>query len=178
MCNLTAPPPNRPAAKRHNCGTPAARWRSRTAPSAPPPRTKSSTISNLCAPTCGIFSSAGTGWPQMAVFFDLKSLRNCPLRLKNLLILATCFMHHFPCPKFYLGLPFSPPGLARLPFLFPKVQLGNQQKARWGGRLARHLGAPGAPRIFAPLLCSLPPWRELNLSRHSLPPETPVAVSP
>ena len=107
----------------------------------------------------------------MAVFFDLKSLPNCPLRLKNLLILAICFMHHFPCSKFYLGLPFSPPGLAWLPFLFPKVQFGNQQKTRWGGRLARHLGAPGAPRIFAPLLCSLPPWRELNLSRHSLPPE-------
>ncbi len=109
MCNLTAPSPHLPAAKRHRSGTLAARRRSRTAKPAPPQRTKSNKISNLCAPTCGISSGAGTGWPRLAVFCDLKSLRNRPTYHENLIKLTTWFRHYFSIPKFYLALPFSPP---------------------------------------------------------------------
>ena len=75
MCNWTALPPHRPAAKRHKSGTAAALRRSRTAKSAPSQRTKVSQIRYLCAPKCGNFVDAGTAWPRSAHFFGLKSPR-------------------------------------------------------------------------------------------------------
>ena len=121
MCNLTALPPDRPAPKRHPCGTLAARRRSRTAPPAPPQRTKVSQIRYLCAPNCGIFSGAGTALPRLCLFFVMRTAPNWSTHLKNLAILATCFIHNFSCPKLYLGLPFSPPGLAWPPFPSPSA---------------------------------------------------------
>ncbi len=110
MCNLTALPPDRPAAKQHNSGTTAVLKRCRTATPAPPQRTKVSQIRYLCAPNCGIFSDAGTEWPRLASFFGMKPLQTWPTHHENLRILATWLMHNFLIPKFYLGLPFSPPG--------------------------------------------------------------------
>ena len=121
MCNLTALPPHRPAAQRHQCGTIAALRRCRTAKSAPPQRTKVSQIRYLCAPNCGIFPGAGTGWPRRAAFSGLKSLRTWATHLENRGICATWLMHSFSRPKLYLGLPFSPPGPAWPPFSFPSA---------------------------------------------------------
>ena len=126
MCNLTALPPQRPAAPRHQSGTLWAPKRSRTAKSAPPKRTIVSQIRYLCAPNCGIFPGAGTARPRMAAFFGLKSLRTWPTHLENLVICATCILHNFSRPKLYLGLPFSLPGPTWPPFPFPKGQPGNK----------------------------------------------------
>ena len=84
MCNLTAPPPPRPPAQRHRCGTTAVAQRSRTAQSAAPQRTKGSIIRYLCAPTCALFSGAGTIWPRWAAFSDLKPRQNRTHTQKNL----------------------------------------------------------------------------------------------
>ena len=126
MCNLTALPPQRPAAKRHHGGTLAALRRCRTAKSAPPRRTKTSQIRYLCAPNCGIFLEAGTARPRMAAFFGLKSLQTWPTHLENSVICATWILDNFSRPKLYFGLPFSLPGPTWPPFLFPKVRPGNK----------------------------------------------------
>jgi hypothetical protein len=115
MCNLTALSPDRPAAMRHRCGTPAATQRSRTTPPAPPQRPKAIQIRYLCAPHCGLFSATGTAWPRFCSLFAIKSLQNCVAYQENLIIYTTWHLHHFLIPNFYLGLPFSPPA----PILVP-----------------------------------------------------------
>ena len=83
MCNLTALFPDRPAAKRHKCGTAAVLKRSRTAKSAPPQRTKVSSLRYLCGPNCGISLDAGTAWPRLASFFGLRPLQTWVTHLEN-----------------------------------------------------------------------------------------------
>ena len=129
MCNLTAPPPHRPASQRHKCGTSAAPKRSRTAKSAPPQRTKVSIIRYLCAPNCGTFLAAGTASPRLCPFFAMRTAQNWSTHLRKRVLWTTWLMHNFSCPKLHLGLPFSLPGPARRAFPFPKVQLGNQQSS-------------------------------------------------
>ncbi len=130
MCNLTALPPHRPAAKRHKCGTTTALKRPRTAKPAPPQRTIVSTIRYLCVPTCGIFSGAGTASSRLCPIFAVRTAPTWVIYHEILIILATCYLHNLSFPKFYLSLPFSPPAPAWQPFPFLKVQLGNQ-KSSW-----------------------------------------------
>ena len=155
MCNLTAPPPDRPAAKRHKCGTIAARRRCRTAKSAAVPRTKVSTIRYLCGPNCGIFSGAGTGWPRLCPILTRQIAPNRSTHLKIPAILATCFMHHFSCPKFKLTLPFSPPGLALRPLTGVAAQLAVAPAGKPGLPVPEAVGSgkPGAGRDFCKYLC-------------------------
>ena len=92
MCNLTALPPNRPAAKRHQCGTLAAHRRSRTAPPTPPQRTKVSQLRYLCAPNCGIFSGAGTACRDFVLCSPGKLHQPGPLprKTKKYALLGLC----------------------------------------------------------------------------------------
>jgi hypothetical protein len=127
MCHFTALPPHRPANPRHQCGTSAALQRSRTAPPAHPQRTKASQIRYLCASHCGILSGPGTGWWRFCSLFAMKSLQNRAVHQENLIICATWVMPNFFIPKFYPGLPFSPPAPSRPPFS-SQLHLGNAGK--------------------------------------------------
>ncbi len=153
MCNLTAPPPHRPASQRHKCGTNAAPQRSRTAKSAPPQRTKVSIIRYLCAPNCGTFLGAGTASPRLCPFFTMRTAQNWSIHLKNLVISITWLIHSFLILNLHLGLPFSLPGPARRPFPFPKVHLRNQ-KSSWCV-VAPHWAYPIAE---GGMRCAFPPY--------------------
>jgi hypothetical protein len=154
MCNLTALPPDRLTAKRHQCGTIAALRRCRTAKLASSQRTKIGQIRYLYEPNCGIFPDTGTGWPRLASFFGLQPAPTRASHLENQGIYATWLMYKFSCPKLYLGLPFSPPGPAWPPFSSPS----SHPTVYWCvGRTLQEGGHMGPPlRLWAQSGVSLP----------------------
>ncbi len=158
MCNLTAPPSHHPAAKRHQSGTTAALKRSRTAKSASPQRTKCSKIRYLCAPNCGIWTRCRHNMARLAAFLCMKSQQTRATNRENIVILATWMMHNFSCPKFYLALPFSPPGPAWPPFPFPQDSVGDysgpdaawrspspEKSSSWAARVPTPVLPPAVP---------------------------------